>query len=236
MKKRVKVEVPLSGLGADGSVITDKFKVNPPCIYCGEPVASSQKHNYLHEGTYQIKFWGRARHSGLPLLGDVVDIHANKTKGNYKISLPYCRKHIKPIKSFKIIEVLLVLIGAGLGLWAAMLAYQIGIRDGLLVLIVIAVPSLFGWLFYALGSAIKSVLKKSDPKLKDYPVKDGHYGVCTHGVRVDGGKPMKGPIRYYLQLAFCNPEVAGRFLADVPQAEVVEGRAYFGEKLPLKPE
>ena len=231
MKKRVKVEVPLSGLGADGSVKTDQFKVNPPCIYCGAPVDPSQRHYYQHQGTYQIKFWGKARHSGRPMLGDVIDIHANKIRGKYKFSLPYCPQHIKPIKTFKLIEVLLVLIGALLGLGAALLMYQNGIRNGLLVITLIAAPLLLGGLFFWLGSVIKTLLKKSNPELKDYPVKNGHYGVCTHGVRVDGGKPMKGPIRYYLELAFCSPEVARRFLADVPEAEVVEGQALFGKEV-----
>lgn len=231
MKNRVKVEVPLSGLGADGSVQTDTFTVEPPCIYCGEPVDPSQKHFYHHEGTYQIKFWGRARHSGLPLLGDVVDIHVNKTRGKYRVSLPYCPRHIKPITSFKIIEFLLVLIGVGLGFGSALLLYQNGTRGGLLILTIIAAPLLLGWLFYALTSTLKSLLKKSNPRLKDYPVKDGHYGVCTHGVRVEGGQPMKGPIRYFLKVAFCSPEVAERFLADVPQAEVIDGREFFDEEV-----
>lgn len=232
MRKRVKVEVPLSGLDPDGSVTTDNFIVNPPCIYCGDPVDPSQKHYYQHEGTYQIKFWGRARHSGTPMLGDVVDIHVNKTRGKYQVDLPYCPRHIKPISTFKIIEILLVLIGAALGFGAALLLYQNGIGDGLLMITLIIAPLLVGGLFYALSSAAKYLLKKSNPMLEDYPVKDGHYGVCTHGVRVDGGKPMKGPIRYYLELAFCSPEVAQRFLADVPEAEVVEGQAFFGKKAP----
>ena len=229
MRKRVKVEVPLSGLGTDGSVRTDTFVVEPPCIYCGKPVDSSQKHYYHHEGTYQIKFWGRARQSGSPMLGDVIDIHANKTRGKYRISLPYCRQHIKPITTFKVIEVLLILIGVSLGLWAAVLLFQNGARDGMLIFSLIAAPLLLGWLFYSLGSIIKTLMKKSNPRLKDYPVKDGHYGVCSHGVRIDGGTPMKGPIRYNLKLAFCSPEVAQRFLADVPEAEVIEGKAFFRE-------
>ena len=232
MRKRVKVEIPLSGLSANGSVTTDEFKVNPPCIYCGAPVDPSQKHYYQHQGTYQIKFWGKARDSGTPMLGDVIDIHANKTRAKYKVRLPYCPQHIKPIKTFKIIDVLLILIGVLLGLGAALLMYQVGIRDGLLIITFITAPFLLGGLFYWLGSVIKTLLKKSNPGLRDYPVKDGHYGVCTHGVRVDGGKPMKGPIRYYLELAFCSPEVARRFLEDVPDAEVIEGRALFGEEAP----
>jgi len=222
MKQRVTIELPLSGMTPRGVVKTDTFKVKPPCFYCGSPVAESGDHIYHLTGDYKIQRWGLKRDTVKPILGDLIDRHGNMIKGHYAIHLPYCTKHIQPIKTFKIINIMSIILGAafGLGLTAFLSSY--GMLGGFVYLSLVTSPFFFAVVFYWMGAAIKALLVRVNAKLQDYPLRNGHYGICTHGVRVDGGKPMQGPITYYLKVACCNLERAIRLQESIPQAKIIE--------------
>jgi hypothetical protein len=228
MKNRVRIEVPLSGMDADGNVDQDVLIVQPPCIYCGDPVNKEAQHYFTLEGEYKIKFWGLARDTHKPMLGDVFDIHGNFVKNKYILRIPYCPKHIGPVKTFTLIDMLTISIGMVLGLAAIAYLGAVDILNDYLFILSFLIPFFLAGLFYLIGYGIKAVLIRNHTKYRDYPLKPGHYGICAHGVHVEGGKPMEGPINYYLHLAFCNIETAKRFLKSIPQAEILQGKTEEG--------
>jgi len=224
MKNRIKVEVPLSGSSFGSFVLSDTLTVAPPCFYCGAPVDTNSDYYYTQQGEYQIQYWGRGRKFGTPMLGDVVDASGNKLKGKYALKFPYCPEHIHPVKSFKTIDIIMMSIGALLGLVITAFVVINEGADAVEILIMLFGLGIFGaMLFYLLGLGIKAIIAKTNPKLKDYPLGNGHYGVEISGVRVNGGAPMSGSIRYTLTLGFCDPEGARRFLAANPRAKVTKG-------------
>ena len=228
MKHRVSIEVPLSGVNDDGKIQKDTFTIQPPCFYCGQPTASVN-HGFFHvKEDYQIKFWGRVQDSNKPRLGNVIDTHGNLVKGQYAVKIPYCAEHIKPVRTFTLIDSLTVLFGTLLGITVTAFWGRNFLTGTPLILAFILLPLLAAGLFFCIGLGIKSLLPKISPKLKDYASHKGHYGICSHGVRVDGGKEMEGPVTYWLTLAFCQPEGAQRFLAENPKAVVVRGKRFLG--------
>lgn len=231
MKHRVKIEVPLSGVNDEGEIQPDTFTIQPPCFYCGKPIASDDNGYFDLHGNYKIKFWGVIQDSHKPKLGDVIDIHGNFVKGKFTIRIPYCPEHIKPVRTFTLIDSLAVITGTLLGI--SLVAFFGGnfLSDAPLILAFILLPLLLAGLFYGIGTGIKSILPRLSPKLRDYASHKGHYGICSHGVRVEGGRKMEGPITYWLQLAFCSAEGARRFLGNNPGAEVISGKRFIGESI-----
>ncbi len=226
MKHRILIEVPLSGINDQGEIQADTFTIPPPCFYCGKPIATTDGGYFNLKGDYQIKFWGFVQDTHQPRLGNVIDPHGNLVKGYYTIKVPYCAEHIEPVKAFTVIDILTVLCGILLGVgWTAIFGREL-LSGTPLILAFIFLPVLLAALFYAAGLGIKALLPKLVTKLKDHAVFKGHYGICSHGVRVDGGEEMEGPITYWLKLTFCQPEGAKRFLAEVPEAKVLRGKRF----------
>lgn len=155
-----------------------------------------------------------------------MDSHGNLVKGRFIVKVPYCADHIKPVRTFTLIDSLAVIAGALLGIGLTFFLVSDFFSGTPLILAYILIPLFAASLFFAVGVGIKSLLPKLSPKLKDYASHKGHYGICSHGVRVDGGEEMKGPITYWLKLAFCQPEMAKRFLAAAPKAQVVRGKRF----------
>lgn len=226
MKHRVNIEVPLSGINDKYDIQPDTFTIKPPCFYCGKPISSTNDGYFNLRGDYKIKFWGLVQDTHKPRLGNVIDAHGNLVKGKYTLRIPYCSEHIKPVRTFTMIDSLSVISGTLLGIgWVALFGRKF-LSSTPLILAFILIPILLAGLFYSLGTGIKSILPKLLPKLKDYASHKRHYGICSHGVRVDGGMEMEEPITYWLKLAFCQPEGALRFLAAVPEAKVVRGKRF----------
>ena len=229
MKHRVKIEVPLSGMSAEGEIITDTFTIQPPCFYCGKPIAPDHDGYFDLKDVYPIKFWGYTQESHKPRLGHVIDAHGNIVRGSFRVKIPYCPDHIKPVRTFTIIDILAISSGTLLGLVLTAIFGVDRLSSTPLVLAFILIPLAAAGLFYVMGTAIKRVIPKLCPRLKDYASHKGHYGICSHGVRVDGGQPMQGPMTYWLQLAFCSPASAERFIASNPTAKVIQGNRYLEE-------
>jgi len=229
MKNRIKVEVPLSG-SMNGFVVKDSLTVSPPCFYCGKPVDTDSDYYYTYEDEYQIKYWGRGRKFGSPMLGDVVDPEGKKLKGKYILKLPYCPEHVRPVKAFKTIDTASFYIGLILGAVLTFYAYREGIEGGGLLAILIGAPLLSVGVLYFIGVGIKAFITIIKPELKDYALRLGHFGIQQYGVRIDGGKPMVGPITYTLTLAFSDPKCAHRFLESNPHAKVTKGKALLAEE------
>lgn len=226
MKHRVKIEVPLSGLNDSGEIQTDTFTIQPPCFYCQKPLASHGNGFFEIEEDYPIKFWGYVQDTHKPRLGNMIDRYGNVVRGKYIIRIPYCPDHIKPVRTFTVIDTLSILFGLGLGIALTALFGSELLHGTSLVLAFILVPLITAGLTFSIGAGIKSILPRVSPKLKDYASHKGHYGICSHGVRVRGGQEMTGPITYWLELAFCSPEGAERFLASNPSARVTQGERF----------
>jgi hypothetical protein len=223
MRNRIVVKIPLSG-SVGGFIVKDTLTVQPPCFYCGSPVDTDDEYYYTYEGDYQIKYWGRGRKFGSPMLGDVVDKEGKPLKGKYVLKFPYCSQHIRPVKFFKFIDTISFIIG--LILAAALLiflAINEGLEGGELLLLIITIPIFLVSLCYFLGVGVKALVTLIKPEWKDYSLRLGHYGVQLYSVTTNGGSQMVGPITYTLTLAFSNPEGARRFIKENPQAKVTKG-------------
>ena len=229
MKHRVKIEVPLSGISDNGEIQKDQFTIQPPCFYCEKPVSSDGGGFFELVENYPIKFWGYIQDTQKPRLGNMFDTHGNLVRGEYSIKIPYCPEHIKPVRTYTTIDLLAVIAGLSLGIYLTLFLMSEALDGSNLVLTVILTSLASIGVFYAIGTGIKSILPKISPRLADYASHKGHYGICSHGVRVDGGQEMQGPITYWLELAFCNPDGARRFIASNPSARVIQGRRFLGD-------
>jgi len=207
MKNRIKIDVLLSGFGQASA---DVFSVEPPCFYCGAPIDPESDHTYYYECSYNVKRYNVEKR----MLENVEDSSGAKLVGKYKFKLPYCPQHIAPVKFFKTIDIIFLILGAltGLGLCISMYRSATN-RDNLLVPFLgamICVPPLF--VLFGLG--LKKIITLFIPKLKDYPLRsNGHYGIQINNVTLhmsDG--PMLVPLTHMLSLSFSDPVAAQRFI------------------------
>jgi hypothetical protein len=226
MKHRVIIEVPLIGVNEKGEIKSNIFVIQPPCFYCGEPISENGGGYFNLSGAYNIKFWGYTRDTQKPILGDRIDSHGNYVRGKYVIKIPYCPHHIQPIRALTLIDYIAAISGMLVGISLTEVYGREFFSGTFLFLAFILLPVLMGALFFGIGTGIKSLLPKLSPKFKDFAFRNGHYGICSHGVRVDGGKEITGPVNYWLKLGFCYPEGAQRFLESYPNAQVIKGKRF----------
>ncbi len=232
MSKRITIQVPLAGALFGGFTMDEMFTAPPPCFYCGAQVDTRSEHHYTQKGQYQIKYWGRGRKFGSPMLGDIVDSKGNKLMGKYTIKLPYCPEHVAPFKAFKVIDIIALISGIGGGLALTGLLYlKEGLEGGEFLLLLFGLPFFLISLFFTLGLGIKAIIAKINPKLKDYSKTSGHYGVVITGVKTSGGAAMVGPITYTLTLEVTNPQSARRFLQANPLAKVTKGQELLAQSV-----
>jgi hypothetical protein len=67
--------------------------------------------NFDLNGSDQFKFWGGLRNTHKPKLWNLNDSHGNFVKGKFTLRIPYCPSHIKPVKTFTLIDTLAIISG-----------------------------------------------------------------------------------------------------------------------------
>ncbi|MFH2038501.1 MAG: hypothetical protein ABIJ65_03600 [Chloroflexota bacterium] len=219
MKSLIKVEVPLS----EDRSTPEEFTIDPPCFYCGEEVDRSTDHIWKHGVAFPIKYWNIQR------LDDVRDEKGNTKFSSCHLKIPFCSKHIKPEKTFQIIDIAWMVASLLVGIIIFIgLIIDGGVPGWLLIGGPLAALFFTLILFGAIGQWFKSLIIKSKPGLQDYSKNEGHYGIEVGGVRTEGGVIGVGPIRYTLLLSFSSAKLAQRFLSKYPQASVTGGKELMG--------
>ena len=213
MKTNVAIEIPIS----NGKHI----KLPGPCTYCGEPAAEGGKKKWTTP--YQLKHWGVSRKFGNMQLWDSKGADGVARKGQVTVHAPYCPEHLEGVKLFTMVLAIgtigVAIGGIILGIVTSesetflMRAFMIGVS----MVMGASIGFILAWL-------INKLIALVTPAFRDFPaLGNGHWGLSTDNIRVDGGEFGVGPVRYYLTLNFLNIESAQRFLAAYPEAVVVKG-------------
>lgn len=95
---------------------------------------------------------------------------------------------------------------------------------------IIIFPSFGAFAGFLLSILVIRILYLFMGAKRDYPTfNKGHWGLAIDGVEVDQGELGVGPIRYYLTVAFLNPESAKQVLEAFPGTRVSKGKKLLQE-------
>lgn len=217
MKRNVILEIPFKS-GKFASI-----RLPEPCIYCGKPV-NDGGFTWTGSQIFNLKKWGISRKFGDH---QVYDLQTNGQiqKGTVKVEVPYCAEHKEGIKTFQIIRTILIVLGLVAGAVSIVL-YWPNRLGNLLDLVAIGFLLLVGFAIgLFLSIFVNKIISLLLGKKSDYPaMMEGHWGFTVETVTVDKGELGVGPITYYLQVVFLNPDSAQRTLAAFPGTRVLKGQ------------
>lgn len=217
MKRNVILEIPITG--SEISLVN----LSGPCTYCGKPV-NEDGFTWFGEESYHLKKWGISRKWGDHQVYDV-EVNGVPQMGIAQVAVPYCSQHKEGVKVYKLIRLALILLGLIASLIVLLMTWSNVTTNSWLDIAIVILFPLFGtFAGFLLSILVIRIIYLFMGSKKDYPTfNKGHWGFTVEGVTVDKGELGIGPIQYYLQVVFLNPESAKRVIEANPGTRIIKG-------------